>query len=99
PGSIVLDEIIAIPFCFLPWVASEWFRHGTLPQPEFFFQDRALALTLLTVALFRVFDIAKPWPIRQIQRLPGGWGVTVDDLIAAAYCAILLSGLLAFAAK
>jgi phosphatidylglycerophosphatase A len=99
PGSIVLDEIIAIPFCFLPWVASEWFRHGTLPLPEFFFQDRALALTLLIVVLFRVFDIAKPWPIRQIQRLPGGWGVTVDDLIAAAYCAILLSGLLAFAAK
>ena len=41
----------------------------------------------LIVGLFRVFDIWKPWPIRQIQRLPGGWGVTVDDLLAAVYVA------------
>jgi phosphatidylglycerophosphatase A len=37
PGSVVLDEIIAIPFCFLPWVAAEWFGHGALPEVEFFF--------------------------------------------------------------
>ena len=89
PGSVVLDEIIAIPFCFLPWVASEWFAHGALPSVEFFFTGRALWLTLGLVVLFRVFDIWKPWPVRQIQRLPGGWGVTVDDLFAAAYVAAL----------
>src|SRR5687767_7359279 len=32
PGSVVLDEIIAIPFCFLPWVAIEWWRVGALPS-------------------------------------------------------------------
>jgi phosphatidylglycerophosphatase A len=85
PGSVVLDEIIAIPFCFMPWVASEWFTHGALPPVEFFFTGRALWLTLGLVVLFRVFDIWKPWPIRQIQQLPGGWGVTVDDLLAAGY--------------
>jgi len=89
PGSVVLDEIIAIPFCFLPWVASEWFTHGALPSAESFFTGRALWLTLGLVVLFRVFDIWKPWPIRQIQRLPGGWGVTVDDLLAAGYVAAL----------
>src|ERR1051325_145 len=57
PGSIVLDEIIAIPFCFLPGIANEWFRHGALPPPEFFFRDRALITTLVTVVVFRVFDI------------------------------------------
>ena len=67
PGSVVLDEIIAIPFCFLPWVASEWITHGALPSVEFFFTGRALWLTLGLVVLFRVFDIWKPWPIRQIQ--------------------------------
>jgi phosphatidylglycerophosphatase A len=32
--------------------------------------------------LFRAFDIVKPYPIRQSQDLPGGWGVVVDDLLA-----------------
>ncbi|MEK7348406.1 MAG: phosphatidylglycerophosphatase A [Candidatus Eisenbacteria bacterium] len=32
--------------------------------------------------LFRFFDIVKPYPIRQIQELPGGWGVVADDLLA-----------------
>ena len=85
PGSVVLDEIIAIPFCFLPWVMSEWLRHGALPPVLDFFTGRALWATLGIVILFRVFDIWKPWPVRQIQRLPGGWGITVDDLLAAGY--------------
>jgi phosphatidylglycerophosphatase A len=33
--------------------------------------------------LFRVFDVWKPWPIRQSQALPGGWGIVADDLLAA----------------
>ena len=40
--------------------------------------------------LFRLFDIAKPWPIRGSQSLPGGWGVTVDDLLAAAYVNVIV---------
>ncbi|MBI4445446.1 MAG: phosphatidylglycerophosphatase A [Acidobacteria bacterium] len=35
--------------------------------------------------LFRLFDIWKPFPVRQSERLPGGWGIFVDDLIAAVY--------------
>jgi phosphatidylglycerophosphatase A len=89
PGSVVLDEIIAIPFCFMPWVANEWWRHGALPDVSYFFTGRALWMTLGIVALFRVFDIWKPWPVRQVQRLPGGWGVTVDDLLAAAYVGLI----------
>ena len=34
---------------------------------------------------FRFFDIAKPWPIRKLERLPGGWGVLLDDLLAGIY--------------
>ena len=85
PPSVVLDEIIAIPFCFLPWVMSEWLRHGALPPVSDFFEGCSLWITLGIVVLFRVFDIWKPWPVRQIQRLPGGWGITVDDLLAAGY--------------
>jgi phosphatidylglycerophosphatase A len=36
-------------------------------------------------AFFRLFDIAKPWPIRHLERIPGGWGVMLDDLLAAFY--------------
>jgi len=40
--------------------------------------------------LFRIFDILKPFPVRRAERLPGGWGIVVDDLAAAAYGAALL---------
>jgi phosphatidylglycerophosphatase A len=39
--------------------------------------------------LFRVFDIWKPWPIRPLQHLPGGWGIVADDLLAAGAAGIL----------
>jgi len=40
--------------------------------------------------LFRVFDVWKPFPARESQALPGGWGVMVDDVIAAVYANVLL---------
>ncbi len=46
--------------------------------------------------LFRVFDIWKPWPVRQFENLPDGTGIVADDLAAGVYAAIMLyiSGLL-----
>jgi undecaprenyl-diphosphatase len=38
--------------------------------------------------LFRIFDIAKPWPIRRLEKLPQGWGILCDDLLAGIYAAI-----------
>ena len=46
--------------------------------------------TLGAFALFRLFDIWKPWPIRQSQRLPGGWGVVMDDVLAAVYVNLVM---------
>jgi phosphatidylglycerophosphatase A len=46
---------------------------------------------LLAFLLFRAFDIAKPWPIRDLDhRLGGGLGIMLDDLAAALYALILL---------
>ena len=42
---------------------------------------------------FRVLDIVKPWPIRRLERLPGGLGIMADDLLAGFYGAALLNGL------
>jgi len=47
-------------------------------------------LTALIFALFRIFDIAKPWPVRRSESLPGGLGVTMDDLIAAVYVNLVI---------
>jgi phosphatidylglycerophosphatase A len=45
---------------------------------------------LLGFILFRVFDIWKPWPVRRLEKLPGGWGIMADDWMAGVYAAILL---------
>lgn len=84
PGSVVFDEIAALPICFLPWVTITHLKLQGMPPVEQFFMDRAWLLTGALFVLFRVFDVLKPWPIRQSQKLPGGWGVTVDDVLAAA---------------
>lgn len=89
PGSVVLDEIAAIPICFLPWVVLELWRTKSMPPVETFFSAHGLWKTIGTYVLFRVFDIWKPWPVRQSQDLPGGWGVTADDVLAAVYVAII----------
>jgi phosphatidylglycerophosphatase A len=91
PGSIVLDEICAIPICFAPWLVSEWLHKGAWPALGTFFGAKSWYLTATIFVLFRIFDILKPWPVRQSQRLPGGWGVVTDDVLAALYvCALSL---------
>ena len=39
---------------------------------------------------FRVFDVWKPWPADNLQKLKGGMGIMIDDLFAGAYACILL---------
>jgi undecaprenyl-diphosphatase len=45
---------------------------------------------LLGFLLFRFFDILKPWPIRKFEKLPKGWGILADDLMAGVYAGIAL---------
>ena len=50
------------------------------------------AWLLLAFIFFRFFDIAKPWPIRDLDhRLKGGFGIILDDLMAAVYAAVCLT--------
>ena len=48
------------------------------------------AAYITAFALFRTFDIWKPWPVRQLEGLPGGWGINADDLMAGVYAALVL---------
>jgi phosphatidylglycerophosphatase A len=40
--------------------------------------------------LFRILDVFKPYPARQLESLPGGWGIMADDLMAGVYANLLL---------
>lgn len=48
---------------------------------------------LVGFVLFRIFDVIKPPPSRQLEALHGGWGVMSDDLMAAIYAHLVLRGL------
>ncbi|MBI4874822.1 MAG: phosphatidylglycerophosphatase A [Acidobacteria bacterium] len=45
---------------------------------------------LAAFVLFRLFDIWKPAPVRQLERLPGGIGINADDMMAGLYGALVL---------
>ncbi len=53
-----------------------------------------LPMTPLTVVLgfllFRLLDVLKPWPARDFERLPGGWGIMADDVMAGIYANLLV---------
>lgn len=41
--------------------------------------------------LFRFFDVAKPFPIRRVERLHGGWGIMLDDALAGLYALVVFA--------
>ena len=88
PSSVVMDEIVAIPFCFLAALTQFFLTEHALVGINFFVHH--WQVILMTFFLFRVFDIWKPWPIRGSQSLRGGWGVTIDDLLAGTYVNLVL---------
>jgi phosphatidylglycerophosphatase A len=81
PGPVVIDE-----------VAGQWLCLAVgLPLASI---DGRAALALFGAAgffLFRAFDVVKPWPVRRLERLPGGIGIVADDLAAGALAGILLA--------
>jgi phosphatidylglycerophosphatase A len=95
PSSVVLDEIIALPICFFPWVMYLLYSEGRMPDISDFFFDKNLLGVLAIFGLFRLFDIWKPGPIGKIQKLPGGWGVTADDVLAGVATALIVAVFLA----
>ena len=91
PPSVVLDEIIAIPICFLGIFALMEFNGPSQPALTAILETPNWgAWALAAFALFRLFDIWKPGPINTIQNLPNGWGVIMDDVLAGIVVCILL---------
>ncbi|MDP2056795.1 MAG: phosphatidylglycerophosphatase A [Thiobacillus sp.] len=80
-GGMVWDEIVAFALVLM-----------FTPAP--LFTPAGWLWLALAFALFRLFDILKPWPIRLADtRLKNGFGVMFDDLLAAGYAIVALKGL------
>jgi phosphatidylglycerophosphatase A len=75
PQSIVIDEVSGQLIAYLGLLSIG-------PFPHYW------KYLLLGFILFRVFDIWKPFPARQAESLPGGWGIMADDWVAGIYAAI-----------
>ncbi|MGE3312916.1 MAG: phosphatidylglycerophosphatase A [Limisphaerales bacterium] len=84
PGSIVLDEIVAVPLCFGTLLTAQALGSG-FEGPSGFVAGHPWWLGVVLFVGFRFFDIAKPWPVKQVQALPSGWGVVADDVLAAVW--------------
>jgi phosphatidylglycerophosphatase A len=81
PQEIVLDE-----------VAGQLLT--LVPLPLAYASPRSHWLAVFAgFLLFRLFDAAKPYPIWKFERLPGAWGVVVDDLAAGLLAAVVLVAL------
>jgi phosphatidylglycerophosphatase A len=55
-----------------------------------------LLVLFIGFILFRVFDIFKPYPIRQLESLGSGLGIMADDILAGIYASVILSLFLLF---
>lgn len=81
PGEVVADELAgqAITFLAIPFFIPVILTPGQI-----------CIITSAGFLLFRFFDIAKLWPIRKLEKLPKGWGILADDLLAGVFAAIVL---------
>jgi len=81
PRPVVIDEVVGQWLTMVPALL--------LLEPQ-----TPLSLGLSAIAgffLFRLFDVAKPWPVKRFEDFPGGIGIMSDDVAAACYAAIPLA--------
>lgn len=95
------------------WAAGEVARRRGVEDPGMVVVDEAVGQWIALAGagafawkegaaafvLFRLFDIWKPWPVRAAERLPGGWGIVADDVLAGIYAALALAAGRAIAAN
>ena len=75
PGLIVADEVAGQALTMLV-ISLLW-------------PGNICNTTVLGFALFRLFDITKPWPCKRLEKLPAGVGILADDLMAGVYGGIV----------
>jgi phosphatidylglycerophosphatase A len=81
PGPVVVDEVAGQWLTMVPAVLLD---PGRGP-------GELAVVAGIGFLLFRVFDIAKPWPVHRFEALPGAVGIMADDLAAACFAGALLA--------
>ncbi len=69
-------------FIVLDEVAGQWIALLTLPPRPLYW--------MLAFIGFRLFDVFKPFGLKRFERMPGGWGVMMDDVMAGFYTAVVI---------
>jgi len=96
PQFVVIDEVSGVHLVLLltlaPVAPMLFLRPEDAATFALFTGMSILNWKFLLAAflLFRLFDIAKPFPCRRLEKLPGGWGIMADDWMAGVYAAICL---------
>jgi phosphatidylglycerophosphatase A len=76
PGKIVIDEVAGQFIALFPLTLfARWFTGAVI----------------VSLILFRFFDIVKPYPANRLQDLNGGAGVMFDDLVAGVYAGVIVA--------
>ncbi len=95
PQIVVIDEVSGVMVTLLIGLGVTYIPLQEIRNPDFigfgmllFWRLLNWKCLLLGFILFRVFDIWKPFPARQAEKLPGGWGIMADDWIAGIYAAL-----------
>jgi phosphatidylglycerophosphatase A len=60
------------------------------------FVQLTLVNTIIAFLLFRFFDVVKPYPCRRMEKVPHGWGVMLDDVVAGLYAGLVLATMRTF---
>ena len=68
--------------CVIDELAGQWLACAFAPLTLWGY--------LLSFVLFRLFDIAKPWPVSAAERLHGGLGIVADDMVAGAMAGVIV---------
>jgi phosphatidylglycerophosphatase A len=88
PSFIVVDEVVGQWIVLLP---LPFLYNLVTPDHFYWFFAPIAAVAFLT---FRIFDIWKPWPIRNVDKnVPGGLGIMLDDVVAGIYALIITSAM------
>jgi len=98
PQQVVIDEVSGQHLAVVLGVTAPLWRKSVQMMGEHsgtwgrMTPHAVLSWKYLVVGfiLFRVFDIWKPFPVRQAESLPSGWGIMADDWIAGVYAAVAL---------
>ena len=97
PQYVVIDEVSGVHLALIlglaPLAVWSTFLHSSDAGAFGLYTGMSLLnwkYLLAGFLLFRLFDIAKPFPCRWLEKLPGGWGIMADDWMAAGYAAICL---------